>query len=153
MVTVRDSTPALATAIATHLAGGTSSPDAEDPADATAIDELNRTPGSAISVAVREDVVLGFCQLMTVRHVQHRGERVAELESIPIADGERGRGVGTMLVAAARGLPCSVAYRLQLTPNAASADAHRLSERLGITASHLGFERAIAFIEPPAEMT
>ena len=88
-----------------------------------------------------------MCQVVTFRHLQHRGGRCAELESMHVAPDQHGRGVGGVLleaaVEAARAGGC---YRVQLTSNAARADAHRFYARHGFTASHVGFKRLL----PPA---
>ena len=71
-----------------------------------------------------------MCQVITFRHLQHRGGRCAELESMHVAPDLRGHGVGGVLleaaVEAARAAGC---YRVQLTSDAARADAHRFYAR------------------------
>jgi len=75
------------------------------------------------------------------RHLQAKGGRCAEIESVHVHPDHRGSGVGTALlrdaVARARALGC---YRVQLTSNARREDAHRLYERLGFSPTHVGFK-------------
>ncbi len=146
-IRIRDAVAADATAVAALLAGGTLDPDAENPADPTpyreALSEIAATDGTWVLVA--EDVasgeVVGMCQLLVFRHVQHRGGRCAEIESAHVRADRRGDGIGTLLAVAcvtrARAAGC---YRVQLTSNAVRADAHRFWERQGFVATHRGFK-------------
>ncbi len=109
-----------------------------------ALAEIAATPGADVLVAELDGRPVGMCQVVTFRHLQHRGGRCAELESIHVAPDLRGRGVGSVLleaaVEAARAAGC---YRVQLTSNTARADAHRFYVRHGFTASHVGFKRLL----------
>jgi GNAT superfamily N-acetyltransferase len=124
------------------VAGGP--PGAEDPCDlAPYRDALRETDkaGGAVLVAEQGGEVIGVCQLIVFRHVQSRGGRCAEIESMHVHPDHQGRGVGSLLVRAAidraRALGC---YRVQLTSNVARTDAHRFYERLGFVPSHVGFK-------------
>ncbi len=116
----------------------------EDPGDLTpyrdALEEI-RTTGGTVLVAELDGAPVGVCQLLILRHLQSRGGRCAELESVHVHPEHRGRGIGSALVrracAQAQELGC---YRVQLTSNAARGDAHRFYERLGFTPSHVGFK-------------
>lgn len=105
-----------------------------------ALAEIARGPG-AVLVAEIDGQVVGVCQLIVFRHLQTRGGRCAELESVHVHPDHRGRGIGKVLVRAAvqraRELGC---YRVQLTSNNARPDAHRFYERLGFEPSHRGFK-------------
>ena len=98
-------------------------PPDEDPADLSpyqaALDEIARGDG-AVFVAEIDGAVVGFCQLIVFRHLQARGGRCAEIESVHVHPDHRGVGIGTRLLSAAidqaRDLGC---YRVQLTSNAA----------------------------------
>ena len=117
---------------------------AEDPADlegyASALAEIDATDG-AVLVAELDGEVVGVCQLIVLRHLQHRGGRCAEIESVHVHPEHRRSGIGTALmrdaIGRARGQGC---YRVQLTSNVVRNDAHRFYERLGFTPSHLGFK-------------
>ena len=114
----------------------------EDPGDlepyAAALHDVDATAGTVL-VAVLHDEVVGVCQLIVFRHLQARGGRCAELESVHVHPDHRGTGIGRALVGdavdRARALGC---YRVQLTSNAVREDAHRFYEGLGFAPSHVG---------------
>jgi GNAT superfamily N-acetyltransferase len=89
--------------------------------------------------------VVGLCQLIVFRHLQSRGGRCAEIESVHVHPDHRGAGIGGALVRRAieraRELGC---YRVQLTSNSARTDAHRFYERLGFVPSHVGYKLLLA---------
>ena len=97
--------------------------------------------GGMVLVAETGRTVVGVCQLIVFRHLQHRGGLCAEIESVHVHPEHRGAGIGSALVRAAteraRALGC---YRVQLTSNAARTEAHRFYERLGFLPSHVGFK-------------
>lgn len=107
-----------------------------------ALREIEARDDSYLLVADLGGEVVGMLQLFTFRHFQHRGGRCAEIESMHVADRERGKGVGTRLlrhaVERARELGC---YRVQITSNEARCDAHRFYEANEFVASHRGFKR------------
>jgi GNAT superfamily N-acetyltransferase len=102
--------------------------------------EIASGPGTVL-VAERNDEVVGVCQLIVFRHLQSKGGRCAEIESVHVHPDHRGHGIGRILmgraIAEARRLGC---YRVQLTSNIARPDAHRFYESLGFGATHHGFK-------------
>ncbi len=142
-VVVRDARPDDAAAVAAILSGG-SIDDGEDPGDPTAyraaIEATSSGPGAVLTAELAGEVV-GVCQLLLFRHIQHRGGRCAEIESMHVAREHRGGGIGSALLSAAveraRAAGC---YRVQLTSNKVRADAHRFYQRHGFVASHEGFK-------------
>jgi GNAT superfamily N-acetyltransferase len=145
MTVVRPARPEDLPALVQLLAAGTLR-GGEDPSDLApyrrAFDEISATPGSEVLVADDGGTVVGLCQLVTFRHLQERGGRCAEIESVHVDERRRGAGLGGELleaaVARAEALGC---YRVQLTSNKARLDAHRFYERHGFVASHEGFKR------------
>jgi GNAT superfamily N-acetyltransferase len=107
---------------------------------AAAWSEIHAGPGGVL-VAEASERVVGACQVIVFRHLQARGGRCAEIESVHVHPEHRGRGIGTLLMGAAiemaRELGC---YRVQLTSNQARTQAHRFYERLGFEPTHLGFK-------------
>lgn len=147
-LTVRDARPADAARIVALLDAGSLQAGREDPTDPApyleALAEIDATPGACVLVAEADGEVVGVCQLVTFRHLQHRGGRCAELESLHVDATRRNQGIGTALVdEAARRARDADCYRLQLTSNQVRADAHRLYRRLGFVASHTGFKLAL----------
>jgi GNAT superfamily N-acetyltransferase len=131
--------------LAELLAAGTlrSGEDPKQPdAYRDALDEIVRTPGNDVLVAEVDGAVVGMCQLIAFRHVQERGGRCAEIESMHVDERYRGSGIGGVLleaaVATARRAGC---YRIQLTSNKSRIAAHRFYERHGFEATHEGFKR------------
>jgi GNAT superfamily N-acetyltransferase len=146
-VVVRTATPDDAADVVALLQAGALTQDADDTDLApyrVALADIGATPGTDVLVAVLDGRVVGTCQLITFRHLQHGGGRCAELESMHVAPEVRGRGVGGVLVESAvdraRDAGC---YRVQLTSNLVRTDAHRFYERHGFSPSHVVFKRLL----------
>jgi GNAT superfamily N-acetyltransferase len=93
-------------------------------------------------VAVRGDAVVGVLQFSVLPEFARDGDR-AQLETIHVAESERGTGVGSALVRHAVGLARERGCGLvQLTSSKSRQrdGAHRFYEALGFTASHEGFK-------------
>jgi GNAT superfamily N-acetyltransferase len=109
-----------------------------------ALAEIVRGDG-AVLLAEVDGVVVGVCQLIVFRHLQARGGRCAEVESVHVHPDHRRNGIGGVLmreaVERARRLGC---YRVQLTSNNARPDAHRFYRALGFEDSHHGFKLMLA---------
>lgn len=142
---VRPFVPADLTSALRALLDGARYPTAERPDDADAyLDAVIRLRdrGHELLVVESEGDVVGVCEVLFLDHFHHAGGRCAEVEAVFVRDEWRGRGAGTALLAEverrAREAGC---YRLQLTSNVARHDAHRFYERLGFTASHVGFKK------------
>lgn len=120
----------------------------EDPGDPipylAAFRVIDADPHQFLAVARRDGRVVGTLQLTFLPGLSHRGATRAQVEAVRVHSGERGGGLGTDLLAWAeeearrRG-----AAMLQLTSDASRGDAHRFYERLGYTASHVGFKKRL----------
>jgi GNAT superfamily N-acetyltransferase len=145
---VRHATEADLPAIVALLDDGSLVAGKESPGDLApyldALREIESGRSGAILVAERAGQVIGVCQLIVFRHLQSRGGRCAEIESMHVHGDFRSQGVGAALLAAA-GTEAQAAgcYRVQLTSNVVRADAHRFYEREGFVQSHLGFKRPL----------
>ncbi|MFH8435242.1 GNAT family N-acetyltransferase [Streptomyces sp. NPDC018007] len=120
----------------------------ESPDDLTpyrvAFQRLADDPNQHVVVAVREGRVVGTLQLTIVPGLSRRGATRSIIEGVRVHRDERGSGLGTRLVQWAvdesRRQNCQL---VQLTSDASREDAHRFYERLGFTASHVGFKLAL----------
>ncbi|MFH8757311.1 GNAT family N-acetyltransferase [Streptomyces atroolivaceus] len=101
-------------------------------------------PNQHLVVAVREDRVVGSLQLTIVPGLSRRGATRSVIEGVRVHADERSSGLGTQLIQWAvdesRRQGCQL---VQLTSDATRTDAHRFYERLGFTASHVGFKLSL----------
>ncbi|MDX3852964.1 GNAT family N-acetyltransferase [Streptomyces sp. AK02-01A] len=136
-----DDLPALVAMLADDPLGAQrESPDDLTPYNA-AYERLARDPNQHVMVAVRDDRVVGTLQLTVVPGLSRRGATRSVIEAVRIHADERGSGLGTLLVEWAVGESRRQGCQLvQLTSDASRTDAHRFYERLGFTASHVGFK-------------
>ncbi|MDH6215082.1 GNAT family N-acetyltransferase [Streptomyces pseudovenezuelae] len=104
-------------------------------------ERLAADPNQHLVVAVREDRVVGTLQLTVIPGLSRRGATRSIIEGVRIHADERGSGLGTQLIEWAvdesRRQNCQL---VQLTSDVTRTDAHRFYERLGFTASHVGFK-------------
>ncbi|MFI1937636.1 GNAT family N-acetyltransferase [Streptomyces purpureus] len=110
----------------------------------TAFAHLAQDPNQHLVVAVRDGRIVGTLQLTVIAGLSLRGTTRGLIEGVRIHADERGGGLGTQLIEwaidEARKQDCQL---VQLTSNASRADARRFYERLGFTASHVGFKLAL----------
>ncbi|WP_329598004.1 GNAT family N-acetyltransferase [Streptomyces pseudovenezuelae] len=117
----------------------------ESPDDLTpylaALERLSSDPNQHLVVATREERVVGTLQLTVVPGLSRRGATRSIIEGVRIHADERGSGLGSRLIKWAieesRRQNCQL---VQLTSDNTRTDAHRFYERLGFTASHVGFK-------------
>ncbi|MFF4562587.1 GNAT family N-acetyltransferase [Streptomyces sp. NPDC001435] len=107
----------------------------------TALERLSADPNQRVVVAVREGRVIGTLQLTLIPGLSRRGATRSVIEAVRVHADERGTGLGTQLIQWAidesRHQGCQL---VQLTSDVSRTDAHRFYERLGFTASHVGFK-------------
>ena len=110
----------------------------------TAMERLRADPHQHLVVAVREGRVVGTLQLTIIPGLSRRGATRSVIEGVRIHADERGGGLGSRLIEWAidtsRREGCQL---VQLTSDYTRTDAHRFYERLGFTASHVGFKLAL----------
>jgi GNAT superfamily N-acetyltransferase len=117
----------------------------ESPDDLTpylsAFERLSADPNQHLVVAVREGRVVGTLQLTIIPGMSRRGATRSIIEGVRVHTDERGSGLGTRLIEWAiqesRHQGCQL---VQLTSDNTRMDAHRFYERLGFSASHVGFK-------------
>uniref|UniRef100_A0AAU3GWY8 GNAT family N-acetyltransferase n=1 Tax=Streptomyces sp. NBC_01401 TaxID=2903854 RepID=A0AAU3GWY8_9ACTN len=102
---------------------------------------LSDDPNQHLTVAVRQGRIVGTLQLTIIPGLSRRGATRSLIEGVRVHADERGSGLGTQLIQWAvdesRRQGCQL---VQLTSDASRTDAHRFYERLGFTASHVGFK-------------
>ncbi|GHD66773.1 GNAT family N-acetyltransferase [Streptomyces goshikiensis] len=136
-----DDLPAIVAMLADDPLGATrESPDDLTPY-AAALKRLVEDPHQHVVVAVRGDRVVGTLQLTIVSGLSRKGATRSIIEGVRVHADERGSGLGTRFVEWAidqsRRENCQL---VQLTSDVTRTDAHRFYERLGFTASHVGFK-------------
>ncbi|MGW7165471.1 N-acetyltransferase family protein [Streptomyces sp. NPDC054884] len=106
-----------------------------------ALERLAADPNQRLVVAVREGRVVGSMQLTIVPGLSRRGATRSIVEAVRVHADERGSGLGTRFmewaIEESRRENCQL---VQLTSDVTRTDAHRFYERLGFTASHVGFK-------------
>ncbi|MCP3013956.1 GNAT family N-acetyltransferase [Nocardiopsis dassonvillei] len=120
----------------------------EDPGDLApylaAFGVIDADPHQFLAVARRGVRVVGTLQLTFLPGLSHRGATRAQVEAVRVRSDVRGGGLGTdLLVWAEEEARRRGAAMLQLTSDASREDAHRFYERLGYTASHVGFKKRL----------
>ncbi|MFH8991939.1 GNAT family N-acetyltransferase [Streptomyces sp. NPDC017940] len=136
-----DDIPAIVAMLADDPLGA----ERESPDDLTpyaeAYERLAQDPNQRLVVAVREGRVVGTLQLTIVPGLSRKGATRSIIEAVRVHADERGGGLGTRFIQWAvdesRRAGCQL---VQLTSDATRTDAHRFYERLGFTASHVGFK-------------
>ncbi|MFB0625774.1 N-acetyltransferase family protein [Streptomyces sp. AB3(2024)] len=144
-LTIRSATEEDLPAIVAMLADDPLGATRESPEDLTpyvaALKRLADDPNQHIVVAVRGERVVGTLQLTIVPGLSRKGATRSVIEGVRVHTDERGSGLGTRFVEWAversRQEDCQL---VQLTSDVTRTDAHRFYERLGFTASHLGFK-------------
>ncbi|MEU5043646.1 GNAT family N-acetyltransferase [Streptomyces griseorubiginosus] len=139
-----DDVPAIVAMLADDPLGA----ERESPGDLTpylaAMERLTSDPNQHLVVATREGRVVGTLQLTVVPGLSRRGATRSIIEGVRVHADERGSGLGTLLIEWAieesRRQQCRL---VQLTSDNTRTDAHRFYERLGFTASHVGFKLAL----------
>ncbi|MGY5763712.1 GNAT family N-acetyltransferase [Brachybacterium sp. DNPG3] len=97
-------------------------------------------------VVVRDEdgALAATLQLTLLPSLSRGGATRLQIEAVRVASGLRGAGLGTALLDRAHEWGRAQGATLaQLTTDRARPDAHRFYERVGYTASHVGFKRTL----------
>ena len=145
---IRAATPGDIQAIVAMLADDPLGAQREFPDDlrpyTLAYERLAADPNQHLVVAERAGRVVGSLQLTVIPGLSRRGAVRSIIEAVRIHADERGSGLGTRLIEWAieesRRQGCQL---VQLTSDTSRIDAHRFYERLGFTASHVGFKMSL----------
>ncbi|TDK41415.1 GNAT family N-acetyltransferase [Antarcticimicrobium luteum] len=108
-----------------------------------AFDAMQREGANKLIVGEDDSgAVVATYQLTFISGLSLSATRRAQVEGVRVADHLRGQGLGAQMFAdverRAREAGCGL---IQLTMNKSRTDSHRFYERLGFTASHIGFKR------------
>ena len=119
---------------------------AEDlPAYERAFDAIAADSAQQLLVAATpEGEVVATMQLTVIPGLARVGASRLQIEAVRVRSDQRNRGIGGAMIRwAVASAPEFGAQLVQLTSDAARTDAHRFYERLGFTASHVGFKYAV----------
>ena len=115
-------------------------PDAPTDEERRALEVILADGCQTLVVVEDEGRIVASAVFVLVPNLTHGGRPYAILENVVVDAGERGRGIGEMLVRhlveRARQAGC---YKVALTSNKRRTDAHRFYRRLGFEATHEGF--------------
>lgn len=148
-VLIRPATAADIPAIVEMLLEGTVDESRESPGDLTpyqkAFQQVSADPNQALVVAERNGQAIGTLQLTIIPGLSRAGTTRGLIEAVRVSAAARGLGLGSTLmewaVEESRRRGCRL---VQLTSDTRRTDAHRFYERLGFTATHVGFKRQLS---------
>lgn len=110
----------------------------------SAFEAIDTDPNQMLAVVTEGDRVVGTLQLTFIPGLSRKGLWRGQIESVRIASGHRSAGLGGRLfewaIAQCSARGCGL---VQLTTDRERPEAHRFYERLGFTASHLGYKKAL----------
>ncbi len=102
---------------------------------------IDRDPNQLLAVVEDKGVLVGCLQLTFVPGLSRLGMWRGQIESVRIATGTRGKGLGRKMfewaIAECRKRGCGL---VQLTTDKSRAEAYQFYESLGFTASHEGMK-------------
>ncbi|MER8578105.1 GNAT family N-acetyltransferase [Mesorhizobium sp. M1423] len=137
-------------AIVAMLADDALGADREDPSTPLApsyldaFSAIDADPNQLLAVAVEAGQLVGTLQLSFLPGISRKGAWRGQIEGVRVARQWRSRGVGKLMVEwaieACRSRGCSL---IQFTTDNGRGEAHTFYERLGFTASHLGYKMAL----------
>ncbi len=115
--------------------------DAKTAYDAAFAEMADNADNTVIVADFGRRLVVGCYQLTFIRGLSHRGARRAQIESVRIAGGLRGQGLGMDLMQdAIKRARAGGANLVQLTTDMRRPQTRTFYERLGFAASHHGMK-------------
>ena len=92
---------------------------------------------------IGRDIVACY-QITFISGLSLSAARRAQIEGVRVASSRRGEGIGEALIrdaeTRARAARCTL---IQFTTNRSRTEAHRFYDRLGFTASHIGYKKSL----------
>ena len=105
---------------------------------------IDADPNQYLAVMTDAGKVIGTLQLTFIPGLSRKGALRGQIEAVRVVAGSRGGGLGQRLfewaIAECRNRGCRT---VQLTTDKSRAEAHRFYDRLGFTASHIGYKLAL----------
>lgn len=109
-----------------------------------AYDEIVANPMHQLIVGVLQGRIVATCQLTILSGLSRQGAKRALVEAVRVAGDLRSQGIGAALMAEcearARAAGAGV---LQLTTDKTRLRAHAFYDRLGFSASHIGYKKPL----------
>ncbi len=139
---VADDLPALVALLADDPLGAARERQDGDLSDyRRAFEAIDADPRQLLVSAVEGVQVVGTLQLTFIPGLSRQGATRAQVEAVRVHAQYRSQGLGAAMLGwaidEARRRRCAV---VQLTTDTSRRDAHRLYERLGFVASHVGYK-------------
>jgi GNAT superfamily N-acetyltransferase len=121
-----------------------------DPAYDAAFAAIEADPNQLLAVVEEDGRIVGCLQLSFIPGLSRRGLWRGQIESVRIAAGHRGAGLGRRMfdwaIATCLARGCGL---VQLTTDKVRPDARRFYESLGFVASHDGMKLSFPTAAPP----
>ena len=115
-----------------------------DPGYAKAFSSIEADSNQYLAVADRAGAIVACLQITFIPGLSRRGLWRGQIESVRVASGARGEGLGEQMLQWAIGIcrerGCGL---MQLTTDKTRSDARRFYEKLGFVASHEGMKLAL----------
>ncbi|MES2968652.1 MAG: GNAT family N-acetyltransferase [Pseudomonadota bacterium] len=109
-----------------------------------AFDDIAGNPMHQVIVAEEAGRILATCQLTILAGLSRQGTRRVLIEAVRVAPDLRSHGLGAALMAECEARARAAGARvLQLTTDKSRTRAHTFYDRLGFTASHIGYKKDI----------
>jgi GNAT superfamily N-acetyltransferase len=109
-----------------------------------AFDAIETEPCNHLIVGERAGRIVATYQITFISGLSLQASRRAQIEAVRVASDLRGQGIGQALFADAdRRAGAAGCALLQLTTHRARGEAQAFYDRLGFTASHIGYKRAV----------
>lgn len=124
------------------LSASREAPFSHDAGYARALAQIIADHGNELIVGVQGDQIIAMLQLTRIPGISRGGSTRLNVEAVRVRAEQRSSGLGTALLrwVVDQAAPACNADLIQLTSDSSRADAHRFYERLGFSASHVGFK-------------
>ncbi|RJE84824.1 GNAT family N-acetyltransferase [Paracoccus onubensis] len=114
------------------------------PSYLAAFDAMQDEGSNHLIVGEDDDLIVACYQLTFISGLSLSAARRAQIEAVRVAASCRGRKIGEAMIddagRRARDAGCTL---LQFTTNKDRNDAHRFYDRMGFTASHIGYKKPL----------